>query len=619
MILLKFLNPNVDSRDLMLLDIMYHPPRKENDRTDCLDIIYKTISDGEKHLKSIENPTIDIYFVKDEFRNYTWNKNFMELDKLEKHTCEYKKLPWYIAEQAGEQYVAELRRLVESGRFKDIQKIQTYPYVFGSDIPIDVFYRTQWMLEYENEKMKPLTKLYLDIEVDTVNVVGFVRDGSCPINAVTIVDDITNSVYTFLLDTHNNSQIDDFKNNIDDFINELHGLFDESYGKLSYYIYMYDDEKDLIKDMFRLINTLKRDFCLIWNGMGFDIPYILARMEKLNLDPYDIICHKDFKYKMCNLHEDERNFQVANKGSYFKVSSYTKYIDQMILYAATRKGQSELRSNALNVIAYNEIGDEKLDYSDEANIKTLPYVNYKKFVIYNIKDVLLQMGIERKANDIDNLYLRGTANCTDLDKVFKQTVTLRARAYYEYFLQGNILGNNVNLFNKSNSEGFTGALVGNPLLNSHTGIKLFGKASMYVFDNVIDMDFSAMYPHIIIAFNIERHTMIAKIIIPDVTEDKYDHIFNSEMIVDVDNDDEDTGDDEKEANIGYDSGKDFMDNVLTKDTLSIGSKWFGLPDINEVHNEFVKRFNIKPKKRINLNTIVNYIADGLKININKGE
>jgi len=337
---MKFLGPDVDSSDVMLLDILYHAPRKEYDRIDAIDIIYKTLSDGEKHIKTIKNPTIDIYFAKEEYRNYDYNKNFMEIENCDVHTCEYKKLPWYIAEQAGENYVNELRRMVENGRFRDIQKIHTYPYVFGSDIPIDVFYRTQWLLEYDNEKMKPLTKIFLDIEVDTIDIVGFVRDGSCPINAVTIVDDITNSVYTFLLDTHNNSQIDEFKNDIDNFIDELHEMFDESYGVLSYYIYMYDDEKDLLKDMFRLIHTLKRDFCMIWNGMGFDIPYIIERLKTLNIDPYDVFCHKDFKYKMCKLHEDNKNFQVANKGSFFKTSSYTKYIDQMILYAATRKCQS---------------------------------------------------------------------------------------------------------------------------------------------------------------------------------------------------------------------------------------------------------------------------------------
>ena len=34
---------------------------------------------------------------------------------------------------------------------------------------------------------------------------------------------------------------------------------------------------------------------------------------------------------------------------------------------------------------------------------------------------------------------------------------------------------------------------------------------MYVFDNVVDMDFSSMYPHIIITFNVAPNTMIGKL------------------------------------------------------------------------------------------------------------
>ena len=331
------------------------------------------------------------------------------------------------------------------------------------------------------------------------------------------------------------------------------------------------------------------------------------------MKPEDVMCHRDFQYKMCRFIPDTRNFAIANKGDCLKLSSYTKFLDQMVLYAATRKGQSELRSNALNSIAYKELGDEKLDYSDEANIKTLPYVNYRKFVIYNIKDTLLQLGIERKVNDIENLFMRSYSNCTDVDKVFKQTVMLKSRAYYEYLLQGNIIGNNVNIFNKDNVGGFSGAVVGNPLLNSHTGLKMFGTQSMYIFDNVIDMDFSAMYPHIIIAFNIERNTMIGKLIIEGFNDERYDHLFIDDQITDVHQDDED--EDEDEIDSTYDAGKDFMDNYLTGDILSIGTKWFNLPSFDTVDKNFRTKFKIKPKKRFSVKKVIEYFADGLNIDM----
>lgn len=485
---MKFLNENINKNDIMLIDVLYHRGSKDTEYKDYIDIIYKNIKTGEKLLKTIECPEIEIYFTKEEYRNYDYNKSFMELDKVEKHTCQYKSLPWYIAKQAGDEYVKQMKTLIELGRYRDISKINAYPYVFGSDCPIDTFYRVNWLLEYDNDEIKPITKQFLDIEVDTIDIEGFPRDGECPINAVTIVDEEGMTCYTFLLNNPTNPLIKEFVDTIDSFIDELHDMFDESYGVLDYQIFMYDDERDLIKSVFRLINTLKRDFMLVWNGGGFDIPYIIDRIKVLGMVPEDVMCHPDFLVKECKFTKDTKNFAVANKGDNLKLSSYTKFLDQMIIYAATRKGQSELRSNALTYIAKHELNDDKLNYDDEANIKTLPYKNYKKFVAYNIKDVLLQYGIEKKTNDIDGLYLRSYLNATDYDKIFRQTVMLKSRAYYEFLLQGIIIGNNVNLFAPNDGSTFSGAIVGDPLLNSNTGIVIFGKHSMYIYDNVTDMD-----------------------------------------------------------------------------------------------------------------------------------
>ena len=614
---MKFLSENIDKDNIMLVNVLYQRGKVDDKYEDFLSIIYKKIDTGEKKIKVIKRPKMEIYFTKNEYRDYDYNKAFIELYKTDKHTVDYKMLAPYIAAQAGPQYLNFIKQCMETRNYQAISDIHKYPYVFGSDLNVETWYRIQWLLEYDNESEKLLTKQFMDIEVDSIDVEGFPRDGECPINAVTIVDEENKECYTFLLDTKNNPQIPEFVDDIDSFIDELHDAFDESYGVLDYKIFMYEDEKELIVDMFKLINTLKRDFMLIWNGGGFDLPYIIERIKNLNMVPEDVMCHPDFPVKTCVFRKDTRNFDVAHKGDSLKLSSYTKFLDQMVLYAATRKGQSELRSNALNYIGQAELGDEKLDYSDEANIKTLPYKNYRKFVMYNIKDVLLQYGIERKVNDIENLYLRAYSNATDYDKVFRQTVTLKSRAYIEYFLQGNIIGNNINenYGDKSSDEKevtFSGAIVGDPLLNSNTGLVLFGKRSMYVYNNVIDMDFSSMYPHIIIAFNIERNTMIGKLIIEGFNNDRYEHYFIKDKSSKSDDDDDD--------DTTYDAGKDFMDNYLTGDILSMGTKWFNLPDFKTLDTEFRNTFNIKPKKRIMFsNKIKNILKERLFININTGD
>ena len=605
----------------MLLDIMYVNGNAENEYTDNLYIVYKDLSTGEKKLYTIDKPEIDIYFTKEEYRDYDYNKIFLELEKVNKVSCKYKGIPWTIANEADGEYKQALQQFIEKKEFQSISKMHMYPYVFGSDIPIETFYRTKWLLECDNDRVKIPTKQFLDIEVDGIDIEGFPEPGSCPINAVTLVDEPTKTVHTFLLENDKNPQIKEFKENLDSFIAEVHEAFDESYGVFDYKIYMYPetDELEMIRDIFRLINTLKTDFLLIWNA-PFDIPFIISRLEYFGVDPKDVICHRDFKNKVCRFKKDTKNFAVASKSDAFIVSSYTKYLDQMILYAATRKGQSELRSFTLNNIGKLELEDEKIDYSEEANIKTFPYVNYRKFVLYNIKDVMLQYGIEKKVDDIDNLYLRSYLNCTPYDHIFKQTVMLKARAYYEFLLQGLIIGNNINIYISHGDSSFSGAYVADPLLNDFCGIVLFNERSMFIFDDVIDFDFSAMYPHIIITFNIERNCLIGKLIISDerFSIDRYIHGFDG-VIVDnsiKEKDDSDDEDDETEVfDDKYDPGTDFVDNYLVGDVLSFCNKWFNLPDIVDIDEEFRKEMSIKPTKRFSIKKNMSKLIDKITIKI----
>ncbi|WP_216369620.1 hypothetical protein, partial [Brevibacillus sp. MCWH] len=127
---------------------------------------------------------------------------------------------------------------------------------------IENWYKIQWFLNNHNDKEKPLTKMFLDIEVDSIDIEGFPSYGDCPINAVTIVDEESMTSFTFLLRNEKNPQIKQFENNVDSVVQELNDMFEESYGKIEYRFYMYDDERDMLVDVFKLINTLKRDFLL---------------------------------------------------------------------------------------------------------------------------------------------------------------------------------------------------------------------------------------------------------------------------------------------------------------------------------------------------------------------
>ncbi len=79
------------------------------------------------------------------------------------------------------------------------------------------------------------------------------------------------------------------------------------------------------------------------------------------------------------------------------------------------------------------------------------------------------------------------------------TSFLKNRAYLEFLNQGLIIGNNTNLdYGRSKvekeedddgeDEKFSGAVVGDPELNDHTGAYVMGQKSKYIREWVVDMD-----------------------------------------------------------------------------------------------------------------------------------
>lgn len=285
----------------------------------------------------------------------------------------------------------------------------------------------------------------------------------CPINAITLVNAENKTSYTFLLRNKNNPLIEEFEKNILQFKEKAKEKINNSF---EYEIYMFDYELDLITSFYETVNNLKPDFCLAWN-QRFDKLTLLNRIEKLGGDANSIICHDDFPqyYHFTKFNEDKRNQKASDKSDTFECASYTQYLDQLILFASLRKGLGERESYRLNDIAREELNDEKLDYSDTGDIKTLPYDDYELFVLYNIKDVFLLYELENKNEDLNMLYTLAETTRTRITKAMRKTISLKNLAFKFYLDQGYVMGNNHNVkIGDSGSsdavlEKFTGAVV----------------------------------------------------------------------------------------------------------------------------------------------------------------
>lgn len=605
----------------MLCDVQYVKGNKKTKDPDCLYLIWRDLDTNEKHLNVIPEPKMDIYFEKPEYRNHDYNLNYQDLDKVDKYTCKYANIPFEIANNAGESGKQFLKNIMETRNFSELRRINLYPYVFGHDYDVRTYYRHKFNESFENDREKHITKGFLDIESDSIEVRGFPNaKADCPIDLVTVIDGDDKKVYTFALVgreykekdlsflsgedlmrkqeeeykkkelyEHRLKEEKELMGDLDGLNEELHYMFDASYGNFEYYQYFYTDEAKMLVHLFQLINTLKLDFMFIWN-IAFDIPYILDRLEYLGLNPAEIICNKEFPVKQCYFKKDTRNYDVKNKSDFFHVSSFTTYYDQMVLYAANRKSKGELRSTKLNYIAKKELDDEKLDYSEDGSIKTLAYRNYRKYFIYNIKDVLLQYGIEDKVHDGETLYIKSSQNLTSYDSVFKQSIVLRNVQYKSFNEMGLIPGGNCNAIlnykppketkedDDDDDDSYEGALVGNTKLITKFGQKMHSKRTNYIFRYSIDMDMTAFYPSTKYVLNIDASKLIFKVII---NADCYDvrggkipfHGITDTQLVKTNDD-----------SFVDDIAKEVIDNFQTGNYLSTGYKFMNLPDMSEMES-----------------------------------
>ena len=553
---------------------------------------------------------IPVYFTKPEFRTYTNIKSFIPIEQTYMKMIPYKNLIFDISEELGPNAVRYVKDCITSGNYNAMKNIFKNPYVFGCDLPIDVIYRIHWNLSYHDTTYpKELNKMYFDIETDIIDIIGFPSDGNCPVFMITAIYEPTMTSYSFFLRNPDNPLIIEFEERIKEFVDLLHENFDESYGVLDYKIMMYDNELDLLKDFSNLINMIKPDILAAWNGGAFDYPFMYDRLvNEFGINPTSLFTHPDFKNaRQCFYVRDFINYKAEAKKDRFITSSYSLFLDQMQIYARNRKAQSALRTTALTAVAEETINDSKLDYSNESNLKRLPYTGttgtermkgngYTTYAMYNIKDVLLQMGIEKKTSDFNALYNRCMANCIDYANAYSQTRFLDSRGFLEYYLQGFIMGNNRNLsygekkedvkISRGKDINFSGAIVADPTLNSRNGMMILGRRSNRIFTNSVDFDYNSMYPNIIDSHNIAPNTIIGKLYINETASDLFNIINNETEKVISYSLTQQSSDDNDEFDIQsidpVDNGRKFTEDYLTGNVAVIGNKWFGLPTIEEL-------------------------------------
>ena len=569
---MKFLDGVGPNQEVLPLNYLYFNERNFN-VDDVLTIIYKDVASGETKVQNIIKPEIEVWIVKPEYREAVrFNRTWVKKEYLEPHKVRYRNRYRQIAKILGLQD-------------EDIDLAKTSPFVLFSNLDIRNYYALQFIHEYNVPDSFNLNIGLFDIENDIIDIDHFPQPGECPISLIAFIDVSNETVYQFILEPQNHSntinpatgdyydyrdQVQHLKEHVKEYVQELHEMFDESYGVLDYHILFLKSEEEMISKFFKLLDVLNIDFAEAWNA-AYDMSNLTSRPDKILTDPIQLICSDRFLAKECLFVEDKNPLFHKRKHT-CQIAHPTVFIDQMVIYAGLRSAMGKIPSLKLNVIAQKEIGDTKLDYSEEGSIKELPYENFWKYCLYSIKDTLLQLGIHRKTDDISSVYSRMLEDGLLANEVFTSTIQL-TNSLSTFLLEHEYIpGNNFNKFNDeqklkqqaffygSNNDiasdendammnamvdpddlvdvaddeeeeddssskkkkKFSGAMVQDPNRMLPTGFKINGRLNSRIHNNVGDMDITSQYPTAIILSNMSSETLIARV---EFVDDLYDWIY----------------------------------------------------------------------------------------------
>jgi hypothetical protein len=568
---MKFLDGVGPNQEVLPLNYLYFNERNFN-ADDVLTIIYKDVASGETKVQNIIKPEIEVWIVKSEYREAVrFNRTWVKKEYLEPHKVRYRNRYRQIAKILGLQD-------------EDIDLAKTSPFVLFSNLDIRNYYALQFIHEYNVPDSFNLNIGLFDIENDIIDIDHFPQPGECPISLIAFIDVSNETVYQFILEPQNHShtinpatgdyydyrdQVQHLKEHVKEYVQELHEMFDESYGVLEYHILFLKSEEEMISKFFKLLDVLNIDFAEAWNA-AYDMSNLTSRPDKILSDPIQLICSDKFLAKECLFVEDKNPLFHKRKHT-CQIAHPTVFIDQMVIYAGLRSAMGKIPSLKLNVIAQKEIGDTKLDYSEEGSIKELPYENFWKYCLYSIKDTLLQLGIHRKTDDISSVYSRMLEDGLLANEVFTSTIQL-TNSLSTFLLEHDYIpGNNFNKFNdeqklkqqaffygsgndiasdendammnamvdpddlvdtsddeeeeddsSKKKKKFSGAMVQDPNRMLPTGFKINGRLNSRIHNNVGDMDITSEYPTAIILSNMSSETLIARV---EFVDDLYDWIY----------------------------------------------------------------------------------------------
>ena len=332
--------------------------------------------------------------------------------------------------------------------------------VFESDIPIE----TRVLVDRYGDSddiSKNHRILFFDIEVEVTEGLPDVTKAYNKITAISFYDQAANEYFVYFLDEEN-------------IIEQMRHKNEETIP--------FSNEEDLLSAFINKWSEIAPTIITGWNIDGFDVPYLYTRLKRIlgdyeakRLSPLGIV-----KY-----YERRGRYFIAGVSSLDYIAMYKKFT------------YTNLPSYTLDAVARHELSKGKIKY--DGSLDQLKKDDPEKFVEYSFVDTKLVVGIDQKMNFIDLVQGIAHKGHVPYEDVFFSSRWIEG-AMLTYMGRHNLVAPNKNPENRKymhSEDKFSGAYVKNPQVGRHEWL--------------YDLDFTSLYPSIVMTLNISPETKIGKI------------------------------------------------------------------------------------------------------------
>jgi len=425
----------------------------------------------------------------------------------------------------------------------DIKNGVISPYqMYNTDIDYPQYFSAQHYLNHPNDtidKNMPINICFLDIEVYTGNSGEFAKaiEAKYPMSALTLRSSFEKKYVSFYMLTGRNASkfpYDNIKIAIDYYKKELieNGYMEEDED---IEVHLFNNELAMLKGFWNYIHNNDPTVISGWFSSDFDIPYMYHRA--------------------CKLTNDERGFEAAKIMSKFGVVKKAKlknkvlvnisdYTDMDLAYLYRPRDEGGLNygkkqaSYALDWVSDNILKLKKLEYKGSGmTLDTFYDRDPVNFLLYNIIDVVLIKLLNEKLKHIEShnmlrrlmktpigLAMRGPAMLFD---TMTQYNLLKEGKYTRYGLVNesnqSISAPEITQLPKPKDSSVKWSILEVPedkyrtIMSRYPGayVKSGANRTTSLKDGiVIDLDATALYPSMMLQYNISFDSMFGRIIDP---------------------------------------------------------------------------------------------------------